>query len=173
MSNIKLKNVRLSFPFLFRKAVHKGKETKYESTFLLDKKEHADAIKAINAEIAAMLLEHKPNPKLTSDKICFKDGDDGREEYAGCMVFKASNNSRPMVINKDKSPITQDDNIIYSGCYVNCIVSLWYQNNDFGKRINGSLSAVQFAKDGEPFVDGGSKASVDDFDVIDDDNDSF
>lgn len=168
MSQIKLKNVRLSFPSLFRKAVFQGAETKYEGTFLLDKTEHADSIKQINAAIAEMLKEHKA--KLSPDKICFKDGDDIEYEgYAGTMTIKASSGKRPLVIGKDKSPLTEDDNIIYSGCFVNAIVSLWFQDNGFGKRVNASLEAVQFAKDGQPFGDGGSKASVDDFDIIDDD----
>jgi len=37
MAKIKLQNVRLSFPSLYRKAVFGGEETKYEGTFLLDK----------------------------------------------------------------------------------------------------------------------------------------
>ena len=169
---IKMKNVRLSFPSLFHKAMFQGTETKYEATFLLDKKEHAATITQVSDAIAAMLKEHKT--KLTSDKICLKDGDmmeyDG---YANTLTLKASSAKRPMVINKLKEPVTEDDNVIYSGCYVNTIVSLWFQDNGFGKRINASLEAVQFVKDGTPFGDSGSKASLDDFDVIDDDISEF
>ena len=169
MPQIKMKNVRLSFPSLFRKAVFSGAETKFEGTFLLNKEEHADTIKAIQAEIAKMLKDEL-KAKLPADKICLKDGDEIEYDgYAGCMSIKASSAKRPIVIGKDKAPISEDDNVIYSGCYVNAIISLWAQNNQFGKRINASLEAVQFAKDGEPFGDGGSKASVDDFDIIDDD----
>ena len=165
-----MKNVRISFPNLFRKAVFQGTETKYEATFLLDKEEHADSIKKISDAIAAMLKEKKA--KLGADKICFKDGDEiDYQGYAGTMTIKASNAKRPLTIGKDKAPITEDDNIIYSGCYVNAIVTLWFQDNGFGKRINASLEAVQFAKDGQPFGDGGSKASAADFDFIDDDDD--
>ena len=57
MSKIKLKNVRLSFPSLFRKAVFGGDETKFEGTFLLDKTTHADAIKLIEASIKAINAE--------------------------------------------------------------------------------------------------------------------
>ena len=46
---IKLQNVRLSFPSLFRKAQFQGDETKYEATFMLDKTEHADKIEEIDA----------------------------------------------------------------------------------------------------------------------------
>lgn len=172
MANIKLKNVRLSFPSLFRKAVFNGEETKYEGTFLLNKTEHAETIKSIEAEIASMLKEHKA--KLSADKICFKDGDNIEYDgYADCMTIKASSAKRPLVIGKDKTPLTEDDNVIYSGCYVNAIISLWWQDNSYGKRVNASLEAVQFHKDGQPFGDGGSKASVDDFDIIEDDDAAF
>ena len=56
---IKMKNVRLSFPSLFRKASFQGVETKYEGTFLLDKTEHRATIDEISKAIAEMLKEHK------------------------------------------------------------------------------------------------------------------
>ena len=169
MSKIKLKNVRLSFPSLFRKASFQGTETKYEGTFLLDKTENRATIDEISKAIAEMLKENKA--KLGPDKICLKDGDDVEYDgYAGKMTLKASNNKRPLVIGRDKSPLAEDDNVIYSGCHVDAIISLWFQDNGFGKRVNASLEAVQFRADGQPFGDGGSKASVNDFDVIADDD---
>jgi hypothetical protein len=170
---IKIKNARLSFPSVFRKAVFQGNETKYEATFLLDKTEQRETIDEISAGIAAMLKEHKT--KLPPEKICLKDGDaSGADENAGMMTIKASSNKRPLVIGKDKSPLTEEDNVIYSGCYVDAIITLWFQDNGFGKRVNASLEGVQFRADGEPFGNGGTKSSVSDFDVIDDDdNDSF
>ena len=77
MGKIKLNNVRLSFPNLFKKAVFSGEETKYEATFLLDKKKHADLIKQIEGEIAAAIKE-KWQGKIKSmpaDKVFMKDGD--------------------------------------------------------------------------------------------------
>jgi hypothetical protein len=76
----------------------------------------------------------------------------GRPEYEGKMTIKASTKKRPLVIDRDKSPITEDDNIVYAGCYVNAIVTLWGQNNQFGKRVNAQLDGVQFVRDGEPLV---------------------
>ena len=166
MSKIKLHNVRLSFPSLFRKAVFGGDETKYEATFLLDKATQADAIKLIEAGIKAINAEKHKGKALAADKVCLKDGDtieyDG---FAGNMSIKASNSKRPMVIGTDRSPLTEDDGKPYAGCYVNAIVELWGQKNQFGERVNANLLAVQFAKDGDPFADGVS-ASVDDFDEI-------
>jgi len=168
---IKLNNVRLSFPALFRKAVFNGEETKYEATFLLNKEEHAAKIKEIDGAIKAKLKDDLKGAKLGPDKICFKDGDEiDYDGYAGHMSIKASSNDRPMVIDRNKSPLTEDDQKIYAGCYVNAIVELWAQNNQWGKRVNCNLLAVQFFKDGEPFGDG-IRASVDDFDAFGDDED--
>ena len=166
MSKIKLHNVRLSFPSLFRKAVFGGDETKYEGTFLLDKKTHAEVIKKIEAGIKAINADKHKGKTLASDKVCLKDGDTiDYDGYAGNMSIKASSTKRPMVIGTDRSPLTEDDGKPYAGCYVNAIVELWGQKNQFGERVNANLLAVQFAKDGEPFGDGVT-ASVDDFDDI-------
>ena len=81
------------------------------------------------------------------------------------MSIKASSTKRPMVIGTDRAPLTEDDGKPYAGCYVNAIVELWGQKNQYGERVNANLLAVQFAKDGDPFGDGVS-ASVDDFDEI-------
>jgi len=173
MSKIMLPNVRLSFPSLFHKAVFDGKETKFEATFLIDKNEQADKIKEIKAAIDAAIKEGLKGAKLPPDKLCMKDGD-GIEYagYAGCMSLKASSQKRPIVLNRDKTPLTEEDNKLYAGCYVNAIIELWAQNNQFGKRINANLLGVQFFKDGEPFADGVT-ASASDFEAFKDEDFDF
>lgn len=169
---IKIPSARLSFPSLFNMASFGGESTgKFEATFILDKKDHAKQIEEIEAAIAKLQKELKV--KLASDKLCLKDGDEmERPEYQGKMTIKASTKKRPMVINRDKTPITEDDNVVYAGCYVNAIITLWAQNNSYGKRVNAQLDGVQFVRDGEPFGDGG--ISVDQFDGFDDgDDDAF
>lgn len=173
MSKIKLQNVRLSFPSLFRKAVFSGEETKFEGTFLLDKETQADKIAEIEKAIADLTADKLKGVKLKADKICLKDGDDiDYDGYAGHMSIKASNGKRPMVLDRDRTPLSEDDNRPYSGCYVNAVLELWAQDNQYGKRINANLLGVQFFKDGQPFGDGVS-ASADDFDAFGDDEDDF
>ena len=172
MSKIKLNNVRLSFPSLFQKATFEGKETKFEATLLLDKKQHAETITEIQAAIKLAIKEKLAGAKVGADKLCMKDGDDSDYEgYAGTMSLKAANAKRPLVIDRDKTPLAESDNRPYSGCYVNAIIELWAQNNAYGKRINANLLAVQFYKDGQPFGDAGANASVNDFDAFDDESD--
>lgn len=169
---VKLENVRLSFPSLFRKAQFNGVETKYEATLLLNKKEHSSTIEQIQAAIKAKIANDLKGAKLAADKICLRDGDEVEYEgYEGHMSLKAANKKRPLVLNKDKSPLTEDDNVIYGGCYVNAIVELWAQNNEYGKRINANLLGVQFVRDGESFGAGGVSATTDDFDDLGGDED--
>lgn len=169
---IKVQNARLSFPSLFQHAAFGGESTgKFEATFVLNKKEHADVIEQIKA---GMLQIQKDviKSKVGSDKLCLKDGDEsGRDEFAGCYTIKASTKKRPLVIDRDRTPLTEDDNKIYAGCYVNAIFTLWGQSNSYGKRVNAQLDGVQFSRDGEPFGDGG--ISVDAFDAFGDDDSMF
>ncbi len=172
MSKIKMQGVRLSFPSLFNTSKFGGADTgKYEATFILDKKTHktviADIIKVIDA-----LSKEELKSKVPADKLCLKDGDEmGRDEYQGMYTLKASTKKRPLVIGRDQSPITESDNAIYAGCYVNAIVTIWAQNNQFGKRINAQLDGVQFNRNGEPFGDGA--VTVNEFDAFADEDEGF
>jgi len=167
MAKIQIKNARLSFPSLFKKAEFNGTVGKYEATLLFPKTD----TKTYNAVIKLIEDCKKDNKlKVAPDKVFIKDGDDVEYDgYAGMWAVKASNNSRPTVIDRDRTPLTEDDEKFYAGCYVNAIIEAWGQNNSYGKRVNSNLLGVQFVRDGEPFGDGGTSASVDEFDEIDED----
>jgi hypothetical protein len=166
--SIMLKNVRLSFPSLWQHETFGWESTgKYGATFILDKETHAGIIKEIKAQIDAMIKEELKQKSIPADKICLKDGDEsGRPEYEGAYVIKTSSKKRPTVIDRDKSPLLEEDGKPYSGCYVNAIIDLWAQNNAFGKRANAGLLGVQFYKDGEAF--GGGPIDVsEEFEALD------
>jgi hypothetical protein len=168
MSKIKLVNVRLSFPSLFNRSTFEGKEGKFEATFLLNKETDAATIKKLDDAIKAAIKEAKI--KVGADRLCLKDGDDSEYDgYENHMSFKAASSKRPTLINRDKTPIVEDDDVLYAGCYVNAIVDLWVQNNNYGKRINANLYGVQFVKDGEAFGNAPQDVTGD-FDELDDDN---
>ena len=169
---IKMKNVRLSFPSLFQTEQFGGEDTgKYAATFILDKDDNATEIKQIQDEINRLMKEELKS-KLPADRVALKDGDEmARPEYEGKMTVKASTKKRPLVIDRDKTPLSDGDDKPYAGCYVNAIVSLWAQNNQFGKRVNASLEGIQFCEHGEPFGTGG--IDVDEFDDFDDEDDAF
>ena len=147
---IHLINVRLSFPSLFKKSCFNGEEGKFQATFLLNKETQKKQIDMLKDLIGSAIIDSKL--KITSDKICLKDGDTiDYAGYAGHMAFKATSNGRPTLIGRDKSALAEEDCIIYAGCYVNAVVGLWIQNNSYGRRINANLHGVQFVKDGESF----------------------
>jgi hypothetical protein len=172
MSKIQLKNVRLSYPSLFNKAVFEGNEGKYEATFIIPKDD--EKIKAkLDKAIAEALKEAKIKTP-GEDKICLKDGDEAEtsdgepiEAYADSWTMKASSSKRPTVIARDKTPVVESDEVFYPGCYVNAVVDIWIQNNKFGKRVNANLYGVQFVEDGEP-LGMGNVDVTDDFDDLDD-----
>jgi len=164
MTKIVIKNARLSFPSLFQKSVFEGKEGKYEATLLIDKKDEA-LKKQIDEQIAKLIAESKI--KVPSEKYCIKDGDESElDGFEGNWSLKASNSKRPTVIDRDKTPLTADDEKLYAGCYVNAVIDFWVQNNAYGKRINANLYGVQFVKDGEPFGMGPVDVT-DDFEDLD------
>lgn len=170
---VKLNNVRLAFPQLYEaKTVNGEGKPAFSATFLLDPT-HPD-IKALNAAIDAVAKDKwgaKADAILktarAADKVCLHNGDT-KAEYAGFegnFYVSARNATRPTVIDADKSPLTAQDGKPYAGCYVNAVVDIWAQDNNYGKRVNASLGGVQFFRDGDAFAGGGA-ASADEFDNI-------
>lgn len=149
---ILVKDVRLSYPHLFEKwGKNEGEKKKYSAKFHLDKKTHAEEIKALAAHIGKMMTDVF-KARLPSDKLFLRNGADmGKEELEGVWVISASEDKAPDVINRDKSRINENDDIIYAGCRVNVLIRPWAQKNDYGKRVNANLLAVQFVRDDEPF----------------------
>jgi len=167
-----IKNVRLSYPSLFRPTSFDGKqEPKYQAHFIFEK--GSETHKAVKAAIAKTIEDKwgdRPGD-LTAEKICLKDGKtkvnkegDYLDGYGPDVVFiTTSSRKRPGVFNVDRSPLTEEDGIPYAGCYVNAQIEFWAQDNKFGKRINCELRGVQFVRDGDAFGGGGRPATADDF----------
>jgi len=166
---IKLTNVRLSFPSLFSKAKFNDVETKFEATFLLHKEQQADLIKKLESSIDKIAAEHFKGKVPKGLKLCIADGDEkDYDGYENHMSFKAASNKRPTLIDRDKTPLAEEDGVLYAGCYVNAIVDFWVQDNQYGKRVNSNLLGVQFFKDGDEFGAGDTTDVASDFDAFDD-----
>ncbi len=150
---VKLENVRLSFPHLFQPhAMEADQEKKYMATFILDNDKHGKLLDQIEALIERLALDHFK--KKVHFKGCLRDGNEkpGMDGYGdGVMFISASRKTRPAVVDRQVNPLTEEDGIIYAGCYVNATIRFWVQDNKFGKRVNAELRAVQFVKDGESF----------------------
>ena len=84
--------------------------------------------------------------------------------YKGMFYITTANTERPGVYGRQRQPIAEGDREApYSGCFVNTNITLWTQDNKFGKAIRANLRIVQFAKDGDSFGGGGNVVEADDF----------
>lgn len=180
-----LKNVRVSFPHLFSRPVINGEEGKAGATLLLDEVEHADTIKELKDDITA-LAKTQFKKDLPDEKKALRLGEEKRDEYTGYYALSANSKKFPRVYchrrmdESGRKPYVvqnEDDGCaIYAGCRVNAKVTLWAQNNQYGKRVNAELVAIQFAGDDEAFdgsyvsedeaADGFQAAAVDEVDFM-------
>ena len=154
-AKVRLKNVRLSFPKLFKaESVQKGGEPKFSASFLLNKKTDAAQIELIRTTVEKMKHLKWGDSIPKGVKSCLHDGSE-KEEHDGyddtIMFISSSTPRRPVVVDRDVTPLTAEDTKPYAGCFVNCTLRLWAQDNDYGKRINAELCAVQFSNHGEEF----------------------
>jgi hypothetical protein len=170
---ILLKNVRLSFPQIWTpKSFAPGQDPRFNANFLLDKAENADQIKKLKEAIEKVAAEKWKGKKPGGLKICLGDGEEkDYDGYADAMFVSASTKVRPVIVDQKKNPLAEEDGKPYAGCYVNAAISLWAQDNQWGKRVNATLDAIQFVKEGEPF--GGKKVTADIFEEEDEDDTSF
>lgn len=161
---VKLNNVRLSFHDLFERGTYEGQDIGYGATFLLPP-DHAQ-VPELRAAEKAVYREKWGDKRvgLKHDSGVLKDGADKAhiDGFEGMLFVKANSQKRPGVFDRDRRPLTKDDEKIYSGCYVNALLDVWAQDNGYGKAIRCQLAGVQFLRDGESFG-GGRSASADDF----------
>ena len=170
---VKLTNVRLSFPSLFEaKTVNGEGKPAFSAAFLISPKDPQIAM--INTAISTVAAEKwgaKADAILktirAADKTCLHSGDlkANYDGFEGMMYISARNPLKPSVVDTNRSPLVAEDGRPYAGCYVNAVLELWTQDNNYGKRVNATLMGVQFYKDGESFV-GGGVADAEDFDDL-------
>ena len=179
---IKLNGVRIAFAKLFvaqRIGSDPTSKPNYGAAFVIPPKD--PVVKELDAALVTLAKEKWKDKAATTlqllidqGRVCFlhrpkvnSSGEvyDGFEGMFHLNSSRGEDKGRPLVIDQTKSPLTQADGKPYSGCYVNATVELWAQDNSFGRRINATLLAVQFVRDGDAFT-GGSAPSADDFDDI-------
>ena len=170
---VHLKDVRCSFANIFEaKQVQGQGDAKFSCAFLFPREHPATAVVVDAMKTAANEKWGKDAEKVfaalkAGDRLCLHDGDakPDADAYPGNLFLNASNKTRPLVIGPQREPLVAADGKPYSGCYVNAIVEIWPQDNQFGKRINASLLGVQFLRDGDRLA-GGGVAAADDFEAI-------
>lgn len=170
-----IKNARLSFPSIFvATSFQPDQPKKFSATFIIPKDD--PQVAEIKAEIERVAKDKwgAKAPEILQQlraqtKLCLRDGAEkaSMDGFGEDTVFvSSSNDKRPGVFDRDRTPLSQEDGRIYGGCRVNGNVEIWAQENKYGKRINASLKGVQFVADDTPFGGGGVPATADDFPAL-------
>jgi len=172
---LKLKRVRIAFCQHLHTAgaITAGDEPKFSATFLIPKSD-AEQVQRISETIKAEAAEKWRDKAdgilkaLAADnKICLRNGE-GKSQYEGfsdCFYIAANGKVKPLILDVDKTPLDASSGKPYAGCYVDAVIEIWAQDNQYGKRINARLQGVRFVEDGDSFTGAGS-ARADDFDDI-------
>jgi len=176
-SVIHLSNVRLSFPNISEPSKYlletTGKTT-YCCDFILSPEHPAlKEIKEVYAELALEKWE-KDAPavmKLIDKEKKFRFFGPGDEKvntttfaihpgYENNVYVSAKKDDvRPQIADEEGKAIDPLNTMLYQeyakkfygGCYVNAVIKIWLQNNNFGRAVRSELVGLQFLKDGEPF----------------------
>lgn len=109
-------------------------------------------------------------PPLESIDNPLRDGDaKGDPAYADSYYINAKNTRKPGVVDTNRNPIIQTDEL-YSGIYARVAISFFAYNKAGHKGIGASLLYLMKTADGEPL---GSTVSIDDVFGSDSSDDDF
>ena len=166
--------VRLSYTHLFNKYTPDGATDngKYMTNVLIPKSEKA-TIKAIEKAIETAVSEGV-NSKWRGKKpakldLPLRDGDDKDDEvYADHFYLNAKCSTRPGIVDKNRQPIT-DEEEIYSGVWAYVSVTFFAYDVSGNKGIACGLNNIMKFKDDEQL--GGRTSATNDFAGFDDDDD--
>ena len=185
MAEVILKNVRLSFPDLWKpgKPMNEGDVPKYGAQFIFDK----DSEAAATAKAALMSAAQETFGAnwqaivgaMEKSKKCVRNGDDNltkdgtvREGYAGKLYIVARNKTKPLVIGPKRGAdgefprLTEEGGKPYGGCFVNVKVDIkaMKAKDRIPNQIYATLQTVQFVGDGEAF--GAAPGTAEGFDDV-------
>ena len=172
MTTVILKNVRLSFPDLFKpgKPMNEGDAAKYGCQSIIDIGSEAETA-AKNAMMAEAQSVFGANwqaimKAMEKTKKCLRNGNDNltkdgtiRDGYEGKMYLVARNKAKPALVGPRKNAdgtfihLTEEDGKPYGGCYANVRVDIkaMKAKEKIPNQIYASLLAVQFVRDGDAF----------------------
>lgn len=168
-----LHDVRLAFPALFEARTVAGEgDPAFSGSFILPP-DHpgvgklTEAIEAVAKDKWGAKAPEVLKAIRAKGNTCLHDGDEKvqYDGFDGNFYVSTRSKTRPLVLDRDKTPLTSTDGKPYAGCYVVASLELWAQDNNYGKRVNAQLKGVQFLRDGDAFS-GGAPADPDDFEDL-------
>lgn len=173
---VKVTNVRISFPNLFEaKAINGEGDPRFSAAFVIvpgseNAKLLASAMESVAKEkwggkAANILAELRAKGRVAFKEAPLSKDGEVYDGFEGMYSLNASNVARVPIIDRDTTPLTPADGRPYGGCYVDASIDVWAQDNSWGKRINAKLRWVQFRADGDAFS-GGAPVSESEFESI-------
>lgn len=159
---------RLSYAHIFEPKEDLNGNLKYSCSLIIPKSDKAQ-IDRINAAFAEILDDketvQKLGGKLKGIDLPLRDGDlrENDETYEDSMYLNAKSNPdhAPKVVLQDRTECVDRDDV-YSGCYVQAVLSFFPYNKNGKKGIGVGLLAIRKIKDGAPLS--GTSVSDKDFD---------
>ncbi len=172
--------VRASYANIFNPKSINGSEPKYSCSLLISKKDKA-TLSRIRTAISDLMKD--PDAIATwknstkNLKTPLRDGDTERDDdaYADHYFLNANSKQKPQIVDRDRNPI-YDEEEVYSGCYVQAVITLFPYNQNGNKGIGVGLNAIRKIKDGDRL--GGNVVVDADYDDevlgnVDDNDDMF
>lgn len=190
-----LKNVRLGFPKLWRaEKATESSAPKFSAHAIIDPntatgKANIEAIKAAQKHVAVAQWGEKWEnvfKSLEKNRRSFRAGEgmtnnegdiySGYEGMKYLVANRSEKQGRPDVRDRKKNPTTEEDGLVYGGCYVDMVVSFFTttKKEQGGNGLFASLELVRFRDHGEAFGGGmSSDEALDMLDELEDDDDDF
>jgi len=157
--------VRLLYPSIYKATGFQGNKEKFSILILIDKIDNKTLESIENAVKAANEEAKEKYGKAVTFKSPLRDGDlekPDNELYKGKLFLSAKSDRKPMVLDRNKVPMLEDDGSIYSGVWGQIVGNMYPYNVSGNKGISAGLQAVRKVADGERV--GGKSFSVSDFD---------
>lgn len=168
---IRIDNVRGSYVHADKPYKGRGdkddKPAKFSMVGILPKSTHAEAKALITETIDKILKEKNKGQPIKSDAKFLRNGDDaGKAEYASSWTVNCSEVRRPACRDRNGELVTDMDEVrdtFMSGYWYNILIRPWWQDNEYGKKVNAGFVGIQFVKKDKPFGEG----AIDDTDAWD------
>jgi len=181
---LKLSNVRLHFLRLDKWRYHKDKQpevpgTGTRSLSLVVAVESPEARARVLAALKDVCEEEFGNVAVAQfsamkegARLCVKSGEgypDNPElaPFLCVSVSRKESKGLPEFRGPNMASITQEqfNSMANNGATGTAVISIWQQNNTWGKRINAELLGIQFGAQTEVWSGGGDSAMDEDFDA--------
>jgi hypothetical protein len=164
MPQQRLRNVRASYVHLHkRRRKEGGGEGKYEITLILDEKDNAADLKAVQ-EVIEKLKTHEKFQGKKPTKLGLRRGDDTEDRAADPALgptkytIGCRSNNKPKIFEHKPGigliELAEESGKPYSGCYGDALIDVYpFVNTAEGtttRGISSEIIAFVFTKDGEP-----------------------